>query len=91
MSRAIILAYAEEQRKIKVLRRERRLRRALSAPLQLPEQEFVRHFRLTKENYQQLTEELRPYMRISRRKTAVPLELKVSLIEVKLYKNNYLC
>lgn len=56
MSRAILAAYIEQQRKMNALRRERRLRRAISAPMALPEQEFIAHFRLRPDSYKQLVE-----------------------------------
>lgn len=83
MSRGILMAYIEEQRKMNALRRERILRRALSAPMNLPEQEFVAHFRLKKDSFKQLVEELRPLMHSQRRKTAVPHELKVNFYNIK--------
>ncbi|KAL0860004.1 hypothetical protein ABMA27_010319 [Loxostege sticticalis] len=71
MARAFLLGLAEEQRQMNVLRRERRTRRALSDPMNLPDQEFVAHFRLSKEVFNSLAEELRPYMRQQRRNTGV--------------------
>lgn len=79
MARAFLLGLAEEQRQMNVLRRERRTRRALSDPMNLPDQEFVAHFRLSKEVFNSLAEELRPYMRQQRRNTGVPHILKASI------------
>jgi hypothetical protein len=82
MSHAILMAYIEEKRKMQQLRRERRWRRMLSAPMGLPEQEFVAHFRLKKDSFKQLVELLRPYMSRMRRTTAVPHELKVCNVDL---------
>lgn len=78
MARLILLGFAEEQRKQNILRLERRRLRDASNPLQLPEREFIANFRLSKAGFQQVLEELRPFLPQARRKTAVRNELKVS-------------
>ena len=77
MARLILLAFAEEQRK-QNLRLERRRLRDVSNPLHLPEREFIANFRLSKAGFQQVLEELRPFLPQALRKTAVRNELKVS-------------
>lgn len=80
MARAYLLGLAEEQRQMNVLRRERRARRALADHMNLPDTEFEAHFRLSKDIFNNLAEELRPYMTQRRRNTGVPHKLKVSYI-----------
>ncbi|KAJ8727411.1 hypothetical protein PYW07_001530 [Mythimna separata] len=77
MARLILLGHAEELRKQNLLRVERRRLRDASNPLQLPEREFIANFRLSKDGFQQVLEELRSYLPQAQRKTAVRNELKI--------------
>lgn len=79
MAHAIILASAEEERRRSLLRIERRRLRDTSDPLQLPEKQFIANFRLSKAGYQQILHEICPILTVTRRKTGVPNELKVSI------------
>lgn len=78
MARAFLLGFAEEDRRQSLSRLKKRRLRDASDPLQLPEREFIAHFRLSKDGFYQVLEELAPYLPVCRRKTAVRNELKVS-------------
>ncbi|CAH0730598.1 unnamed protein product, partial [Brenthis ino] len=86
MARAFLLGYAEEERRRNILRIERRRLRDASDPLQLPEREFIGHFRLTKLGFQQVLVELSPRLPIVRRNTGVCNELKI-LAALNFYAN----
>lgn len=78
MSRAYLLAFAEEQRRKKVLVTTRRVMRDSYNPLLLPHNEFVAQFRLSKDGFGELCREVIPKLRLSKRITAVRDEIKVS-------------
>lgn len=78
MAHTFLLGYADEKRRRNILRIERRRLRDANNPLQLPEKEFIGHFRLTKLGFQQVLVELSPYLPILKRNTGVRNELKVS-------------
>ncbi|XP_045450229.1 putative nuclease HARBI1 [Melitaea cinxia] len=86
MARAFLLGYAEEERRRNILRIERRRLRDASDPLQLPEREFIGHFRLTKLGFQQVLVELSPHLPIVKRNTGVRNELKI-LAALNFYGN----
>ncbi|CAH0720890.1 unnamed protein product, partial [Brenthis ino] len=86
MARAFLLGYAEEERRRNVLRIERRRLRDASDPLQLPEREFIGHFRLTKLGFQQVLVELSSHLPLVRRNTGVRNELKI-LAALNFYAN----
>ncbi|CAK1580470.1 unnamed protein product [Parnassius mnemosyne] len=81
MARAVLLieALEVEDRRFQS-RTTARLRRSLrdqAKALELSDSEFKAHYRLTKELFQDLCTELKPYMVASRRKTKINVECKV--------------
>ncbi|XP_059058955.1 putative nuclease HARBI1 [Achroia grisella] len=78
MARAILLAFAEEERKKNAFKRARRLRREVSDPLGLSAKEFEAQFRLTKEAFNELCREVIPLLRTRKRSTMIRDELKIA-------------
>lgn len=85
MAGAYFLAAAEEQRLNKRLRIERRLLRGESVPLNLPNNEFVAHFRLSKTQFLTLCADVIPLLPHPRRSTAVCPEIKVCSVNLYNY------
>lgn len=79
MSRAVLLIHAEEERQKKRLRITRRTLRDRSNPLFLPDNEFVRQFRLSKVAFEELFREIVPHLSRQSRSTGIRDELKVSI------------
>lgn len=77
MARAIINAAAEDARLKKLFRLDRRVLRQTSEPLQLPDREFVAHFRLHKSQFEVLCADVIPLLLAPQRSSAVPPEIKV--------------
>lgn len=85
MARAIILAAAEEERARNAVRLERKLIRDTSDPMSLPDKQFIDYFRLQKNSFAALVEELTPHLKTKRRGTAVPHQLKVTYLPKTLH------
>lgn len=77
MAHAVLMAHAEEMRKKKNWRIQRRKLRDLYNPLELPEDEFIAHFRLSKAGYKLILDDVRDLLPASRRNSGVRQELKV--------------
>ncbi|KOB79423.1 Uncharacterized protein OBRU01_00321 [Operophtera brumata] len=77
MAEAILLAAAEEERLRNLLKIERRQLREASRPLMLPENEFRRHFRLRKSQFEALCGEIIPLLPVPQRSSAVRPEIKI--------------
>ncbi|CAH2088804.1 unnamed protein product [Euphydryas editha] len=77
MNRAFLLGIAEEERKRNILRINRRRLRDASNPLKMPEREFIAQFRLSKSGFFQILDEIKIHLLVTRRKTAIPTELKI--------------
>ncbi|XP_026330041.1 putative nuclease HARBI1 [Hyposmocoma kahamanoa] len=86
MAHAILLAHAEDSRKRAALRIRKRQLRACSAPMHLPEEEFILNFRLSKSTFKELVEEyvIDAYMPSTRRSTAVRNDLKICDSELNI-------
>lgn len=80
MARAFLLAEAEEERQAAELNILRRRLRDMSNPMELPEDEFVGQFRLTKHIFAMVLTEITPILPPVERVTAVRNELKVSVV-----------
>lgn len=80
MAHALLLVYAEEERKKKLWRIQKRNLRDAFNPLELPETEFVANFRLNKAGYQQVLAEVNERLPALRRISGVRKELKVRII-----------
>ncbi|XP_048484566.1 putative nuclease HARBI1 [Plutella xylostella] len=77
MARAFLLAEAEEERQAAELNILRRRLRDMSNPMELPEDEFVGQFRLTKHIFAMVLTEITPILPPVERVTAVRNELKL--------------
>ncbi|XP_063897698.1 putative nuclease HARBI1 [Helicoverpa armigera] len=86
MSRAFLLAFADEERKRSLSRIQKRRLRDCNNSLDLPEKEFMANFRVNKSGCQQVLAELRPFLQRAQRNTAVAIELKI-LAVLNFYAN----
>lgn len=68
---------AEQEERREELARERRTLRNESNPFELPDEEFRKMYRLTKELAQNLIAELEPHMNHGQRNTRLPIDLRV--------------
>ncbi|XP_072934890.1 uncharacterized protein [Epargyreus clarus] len=78
MARMLLLVEAEEERLRTMLMLRRRQLRDASQPMVLPERTFIKTFRLTKNNFITLCEDLVPLLSTPQRSTAIKPELKVN-------------
>lgn len=80
MSRAYLLAAAEEERKRQQMRVTKRVLKEQSSPLELPDEEFLNLFHLSKTLFKELCTVLKPYLPARQYSNAIPLDIKVTPI-----------
>ncbi|XP_034834881.1 putative nuclease HARBI1 [Maniola hyperantus] len=77
MSGAYFLAAAEEDRKKKIVKVSKRVLREQDSPLDLPDDEFLTLFRLTKPLFKELCAVLKPFLPGRQYSNAIPLDIKI--------------
>ncbi|XP_045767780.1 putative nuclease HARBI1 [Maniola jurtina] len=77
MAHAYMMGMAERERRIRRSQLRRSHLRKHSNPWDIPEGEFVANYRLSLPLFQQLVDELAPYLRPKQRSTGISTELKI--------------
>lgn len=79
MAHILLIALEENERLKRELAINRRILRARSEPLKLPDEEFRKNFRLTRVQFSRLCDEIVPLMAQRTRLSAVAADLKVRI------------